>query len=259
MESHKSVLFLGSSNTFGVGLHTFKTEYLTESGAKSLKWPYNQTGEDNEFIKSVRWTKYVSEYIQRKEINVAEAGGSPAESLYRLENMNLENIDYIFFEFSGIYNFFDRYFHNTEYPKTPHEIEAFLTNGKNDRPELKSKILEWLANYNPEEFINEVMNLLKKKIDELVSKKIIVLVWHGEIDFEKYDWIKRYIVKFPTKKNSNNYVVHDWVVENELRVCDEHPMKDFMYSDIHTGLKGNKLVAEIVINHINEKENTNSW
>lgn len=259
MELHKSVLFLGSSNTFGVGLHTFKEEYLTENGAKTLKWPYNQTGEDNEFIKSVRWTKYVSEYIQRNEINVAEAGGSPAESLYRLENMNLENIDYIFFEFSGIYNFFDRYFHNTEYPKTPHEIEAFLTNGKNDRPELRNRILEWLVNYDADEFIGEVLHLLKKKIDVLNDKKIVVLFWHGEIDFEKYDWIQKYIVKFPTKENPDNYIVHNWLVENELRICDEHPMKEFMYSDIHAGLKGNKLISEIVINHVNEKENTNSW
>jgi hypothetical protein len=101
--------------------------------------------------------------------------------------------------------------------------------------------------------------LLKKKIDVLNDKKIVVLFWHGEIDFEKYDWIQKYIVKFPTKENPNNYIVHNWVVENELRICDEHPMKEFMYSDIHAGLKGNKLISEIVINHVNEKENTNSW
>ncbi len=259
MVSYKSALYLGSSNTFGVGLHTFKKDYLTEEGAKFLKWPYNQTGEDNQFIKSVRWSKLVSDYLNREEINVAEAGGSPAESLYRLENTDLTNIDYIFFEFSGIYNFFDRYFHNTEYPKTPHEIESFLTNGKNDRPQLRNKILEWLANYNPEEFIDEVMGLLKKKIYELDSKKIIVLVWHGEIDFKKYDWIEKYIVKFPTKENLDNYIVHNWVCENELRICDEHPMTKFMHPDIHAGVEGNKLVAEIVINHINEKEITNSW
>jgi hypothetical protein len=256
----KSVLFLGSSNTFGVGLHTFKDEYLTEDGAKTLKWPYNQTGEDDNFIESVRWTKLISDYLNRKEINVAEAGGSPAESLYRLENTDLSDIDYIFFEFSAIYNYFDRYFHNDEYPKTPHEIEAFLTNDKNDRPELRKRILDWLENYNPEEFINEVLALLKKKINTLTDKKICILFWHGEYDFDKkYEWIKKYIVKFPTKENENNYIVHNWVVENKLRVCDEHPMKKIIYQDIHAGLKGNKLIAEMVINHINEKETTNSW
>lgn len=257
----KSALFLGSSNTFGVGLHTFKEEYLTEWGAKNLNWPYNQTGEDNEFIKSVRWTKYVSHYINRKEINVAEAGGSPAESLYRLQNTDLTDTDYIFFEFSGIYNYFDRYFHNTEYPKTPHEIEAFLTNGKNDRPDLRKRIIEWLDKYEPEEFMFEVMELLKEKLKELSDKKIVVLIWHGEIplDLERFSWLKKLCVKFPTKQNKDNYIVHNWVLENKFRVCDEHPMKDFIYPDIHAGLKGNKFVAEIVINHINEKENTNSW
>jgi hypothetical protein len=67
------------------------------------------------------------------------------------------------------------------------------------------------------------------------------------------------MVKFPTNQNPNNYIVHNWVLENNYRVCDEHPMKQFMYSDIHAGLKGNKFVSEIVINYINEKETTNSW
>lgn len=257
----ESVLYLGSSNTFGVGLHTFKSEYLTESGAKSLTWPYRQTSEDDKFIKSVRWTARVSDFLKRKEINVAEAGGSPAESLYRLQNMDLTNIDYIFFEFSGIYNYFDRYFHNDEYPKTPHEIEAFLTNGKNDNPQLRQRILDWLDAYNPNEFIDEVLVLLKQKIEEITDKKIVILFWHGDLDFnnEKYSWLKKYMIKFPTKNNENNFIVHNWVVENSLRICDEHPMKQFIYEDIHAGIKGNELIAEIVINYINEKEVTNSW
>ena len=257
----KSILFLGSSNTFGVGLHTFKNEYLSESGAKLLQWPYNQTNEDNTFIKSVRWTGLVSKYLNKKEINVAEAGGSPAESLHRLQNTNLTDIDYIFFEFSGIYNYFDRYFHNDEYPKTPHEIEGFLTNGKNDRPELRERILNWLDKYNPDEFINEVLLLLKEKIEQLNDKKIIVLFWHGDFDFnnEKYNWLKKYMVKFPTKQNQNNYIVHNWILENNYRICDEHPMKHLIYQDIHAGIKGNEEIYKIIINHLNEKETTNSW
>jgi hypothetical protein len=257
----KKVLFLGSSNTFGVGLHTFKEKYLTEEGIKEINWPYNQSGEDNEFIYSVRWTGLVADHLHRNEINVAEAGGSPAESLHRLQNTDLSDTDYIFFEFSGIYNYFDRYFHNDEYPKTPHEIEAFLTNGKNDRPELRQRILDWLDKYNPNEFIDEVLILLKEKIEQLNNKKIIVLFWHGDLDFnnEKYSWLKKYMVKFPTNQNQNNYIVHNWVLENNYRVCDEHPMKEFMYPDIHAGVKGNKHISKIVINHINEKETTNSW
>jgi len=67
------------------------------------------------------------------------------------------------------------------------------------------------------------------------------------------------MVKFPTKENQNNYIVHNWVLENNYRVCDEHPMKEFMHPDIHAGVKGNKEVSKIVIKYINEKETTNSW
>jgi hypothetical protein len=257
----KSVIFLGSSNTFGVGLHTFRDCYLSNDGIKNCPWPYRQIGEDNEFIKSVRWTNNVAKHINRNEINVAEAGGSPAESLYRLQNTDLTDIDYIFFEFSGIYNYFDRYFHNDEYPKTPHEIEAFLTNGKKDRPELRERIINWLDKYDPNEFIDEVLILLKNKIEELHDKKIVVLFWHGDLNFdnEKHSWLKPYMVKFPIKNNSNNYIVHRWVEENNYRVCDEHPFKEFMHPDIHAGVEGNKQITKIVINYLDEKENSNSW
>ena len=257
----KSVIFFGSSNTFGVGLHTFRDCYLSEDGIKQITWPYYELGEDKFFILENRWTNNVAQFLNREEINISEVGGSPAAALYKLQITDLENIDYIFFEFSGIYNYFDRYFHNDEYPKTPHEIEAFLTNGKNDRPELRHRILNWLDKYNPNEFIDEVLILLKEKIEQLNDKNITILFWHGDLNFnsEKYSWLKKYMVKFPTNQNPNNYIVHNWVLENNYRVCDEHPMKNFMYSDIHTGPKGNKHISEIVINYINEKETTNSW
>jgi hypothetical protein len=48
-------------------------------------------------------------------------------------------------------------------------------------------------------------------------------------------------------------------LEKKLRVVDEHPLSHLMHEDIHAGIKGNKIVSEIIINCINEKETTNSW
>jgi hypothetical protein len=265
----KSVIFFGSSNTFGVGLHTFRDVYLTESGIKTITFPYLENGDDKKFIKQKRWTNLVAKFLKQNEINISEVGGSPAATLYNLNNTDLSEIDYIFFEFSGIYNYFDRYFHsNHEYPKTPHEIELFLTSGKNDRPELKQRILKWLDEYNPNEFIDEVLILLKEKIEQLNDKKFIILFWHDAVhlsnrkinfDLEKYSWLKKYMIKFPTKEDKDNYIVHNFILENNLRICDEHPLSYLMKEDIHAGIKGNEMVAEIVINYINEKETTNSW
>jgi len=258
----KKVLFLGSSNTFGVGLHTFRDYYMFEENAKTLVWPYVQTEEDNKFIDSVRWTHIVSNYLNKEELNISAAGGSPAESLHRLQNMDVTNVDYIFFEFSGIYNYFDRYFHNDEYPKTPHEIESFLTNGKNDNPELRDRILKWLIDYDANEFIDEVLKVLKEKLLELSDKKIIILFWHdNNINFAhpKYNWMTKYMVKFPTNEDKFNYIVHKWISENKWTVSDEHPYSDFFTNDIHAGLIGNKMVADKIISYINEKETTNSW
>lgn len=265
----KSVIFFGSSNTFGVGLHTFRDCYLSEDGIKQIQWPYNQIGEDNEFIHSVRWPRFVAEYIDREEINVSAAGGSPAATLYTLNNTDLNNVDYIFFEFSGIYNYCDTFMHGMDYPKTPHEIEQFLTNGKNDKPELRERILKWLEEYNPHEFIDTSLNLLKEKIENLNDKKFIILFWHGprhdggksimNFNSQKYEWLKKYMIKFPTNSDPDNYIVHNLIKEKKLTVSDEHPLSHLMYKDIHAGIKGNELVASIVINYINEKETTNSW
>lgn len=265
----KKVLFFGSSNTFGVGLHTFREKYLNEDGIKEIKWPYNQIGEDNEFIHSVRWTRFVAEHIDREEINVSAVAGSPAATLYTLNNTDLSEVDYIFFEFSGIYHYFDRYFHNEEYPKTPHEIEAFLTNGKNDKPELRERILKWLDEYNATEFIDTVLESLKQTVEQLYNKKFIILFWHGpyhdgertkmDFDSEKFSWLKKYMVKFPTESDPDNYIVHNLIKEKKLTVSDEHPLSHLIHEDIHAGIKGNELVASIVINYINEKETTNSW
>ena len=100
----KKVLFLGSSHTFNVGLHTFR--YMDyDLLRKQCQRPYepNMNLADYKFIYNNRWTKIVSDYLNCVEINVAEAGGSPAYSLEKLlkleESGELENIEYIFFEF----------------------------------------------------------------------------------------------------------------------------------------------------------------
>jgi hypothetical protein len=266
----KYALFLGASNTFGVGLHTFREVYMSEEGANKLRWPYNQSPQhDNPFIYENRWTNIVSNYINRKEINIAEAGGSPAESLHRLEVYEpLTNIDYIFFEFSAIYHYFDKYLHNSQYPKTPREIERFLTNGKNDRPELRERIINWLINYNAEEFTNEVLTTLKNKLETLTDKKVIILLWRDcriDVESAEHSWLKKYLVKFPTQQDENNYVVHNLIEERKLRVMDEYPFFHILQrnypetEDIHAGLEGNKLVANIIINHLNEKKLIDSW
>jgi hypothetical protein len=265
----KSVIFFGSSNTFGVGLHTFREYYLNEDSIRKLEWPYIQNDEDNLFIKENRWTNKVSKFLNREEINISEVGGSPAAALYKLQITDLDEIDYIFFEFSGIYNYYDRFMHGVEYPKTPHEIEAFLTNGKNDNTGLRKRILEWIDSYNPHEFIDIVLESLKEKIEELKDKKFIILFWHGpkhdngrsimNFNSQKYEWLKKYMIKFPTESDPDNYIVHNLIKEKKLTVSDEHPLSHLMHEDIHAGIKGNQIVSEIIINYINEKENTNSW
>ena len=158
-------LFLGASNTFGSGLHALNGEYNTVEKAKTLDQeilasPRSQSGYD--FVMNHRWSTKVAKYLQREELNHSEAGGSPAESLYIMRHVvDLTHVDYIFFEFSNIYSYYERYWFHSNHcgkkPRTPGEIEKFLTDGKNDQPDLRERIKDWIINFDPVAFVDQTL------------------------------------------------------------------------------------------------------
>lgn len=276
----KKAVFLGASNTYGVGLWFFRDCYKDLNNVITT-WPYPaQSLDDSKFVKNNRYSSLVSTHLNLTEINVGEAGGSPAQSLHLLNKMNLDEIEYVVFEFSCLTSFFDRYFYesvdtsnpnNTVHiPKTPGEIESFLTNGKNDRPELRERIYDWLDTFNPDEFTDEVLDTIKEFIDTNKKIKFIILIWrnhnptHFKFDSDKFKWILNHSPKFPIKSNENNILVEDYLTENKIRVCDEFVHINEMkfpagHTDLHPSLNGHKHIFEILKNYIDEKNTTNSW
>lgn len=274
----KKILFLGASNTYGSGLHLFNGKYNTIESVQNLT--QQRIGcpigdEEDGFVKANRWSTKIAQYLDREEINESRAGGSPAEALFILQNTDITDVDYIVFEFSAIYSFFDRYFFGStsdseHIPRTPGEIEAFLTNGKKDRPELRERIKQWLIDFDPKAFLDEVMVQFEEELQKprMQGKKIIVIWWrpHGfynggiVYDPEHYTFLKKYAVKFPIPESENNYSAHNMIVRYDYIVCKEHPLGQYLgFQDDHAGPKGNDLVAECIIKHIDEKESTNSW
>jgi len=268
----KKAVFLGASNTYGVGLSLFRDYYLDSKNVDSTH-PYpNPTHEDYQFICQNRFSHLLSEYLGTSEVNVSEAGGSPAESLYLLNKMNLDEIEYVIFEFSSPYSFFDRYFYqgsdpSDPIPRTPKEIESFLTNGKNDRPELREKIYKWLDTFNPEEFTNEVFSSIKKFISKNKHIKFVILFWRNyniNLSSDDFKWMLNYVPKFPLDRNKENIFVETLLEENKMRVCDEFIHIDkIKYTngirDRHPSLNGHRKIFEILQNYIDEKNSTDSW
>lgn len=273
----KKAVFLGASNTYGVGLWFFREHYLDLNNLDT-RYPYPiESREDIEFTHKNRFSFLLSNYLNLKEVNVGEAGGSPAESLYLLNKMDLNEIEYVIFEFSALTSFFDKYFYdspngdiNKLNPRTPSEIESFLTNGKNDRQELREKIYKWLDNFDPIEYTVEVFNTIQKFINDNKHIKFIILVWRNsdvknvKLDSEDYLWLSKYSPKFPIEKNSNNILVESYLKENKHRVCDEfihHDLMDFPigHKDLHPSVNGHKKIFEILKSYIDEKNSTNSW
>jgi hypothetical protein len=225
------------------------------------------------FIKENRFSKLLSTHLNLIEVNESSAGGSPAQSLYLLSKMNLDEIEYVVFEFSAITSFFDRYiFEHTvdknKLPKTPGEIENFLTNGKNDRPELRKSIYNWLEKYDANEFTKEIFYTIKEFIETNKRIKFVLLLWRNvdvNIELLKYHkWILNYTPIFPIISNNKNILVEDYLVENKLRVCDEFIHIDKMnfpinHTDNHPSLNGHKKIFEVLKSYIDEKNSTNSW
>lgn len=262
------ILFLGASNTYGSGVHVLNGEYDTIEKVKSidqklLATPITNNGRD--FTINNRWSTKVAKYLNRIEINESRAGGSPAETLHILQNTDLTDIDYICIEFSNIYSYFDRYFFSSDFnnliPRTPGEIEEFLTNGKKDRPELRKKIKEWVINFDPKAFIDEVMTQFELELSKprMKDKKIIVVWWRPHIidnqvfDPDHYTFLKKYAVKFPYPGGENNYSADTMIKKFNYTVHQEHPLGKYMgYPDDHAGVKGNQLVADCIIKHLNK-------
>jgi len=228
--------------------------------------------EDQPFVFNLRWSKRIADYLNRTELNLSQAGGSPAESLHLLQLTDLSDVDYIFIELSGIFSFYDRYMfplgmHNLV-PRTPREIEKFLTDGKKDRPELRKKIKEWLVTFDPVSFTDEVMAALEKELQtpEMQDKKIAFIWWRysritdDAVDRNRYPFFDKYAVKFPYPGNENNYEAEAMLLDLKLTVYQEHPLGEHMaFPDPHAGIKGNDLIYECIRRHIDEKESTNSW
>ena len=266
----QKIVFLGASNIFGVGIHAFRDYYLNSDNVNS-NLLYSFDSHDNlKFIKENRFSGLISSYLNLKEENRSEAGGSPAQSLYLLSKMNLDEIDYVVFEISALNSFFDRFLYDkglNNPPKTPSEIEAFLTNGKNDNPELREKIYKWLDGFNYSAFVHELFDKLRDLVENTKRIKFIFLIWRKfNIKFpcEKTDWILDYTPTFPIDENVSNIYVEKYLTKNKLRVCDEFVHYELLglnpkHPDVHPSLNGHIKIFEIIKSYIDEKNSTNSW
>jgi hypothetical protein len=266
----KKAIFLGASNTHGVGLHWFRDVYEFEENI-DFRFPFDPSIEDTIFIEENRFSKQLSKYLNVEEINLSRAGGSPAEALYLLSQEDLSDVEYIVFELSGIYNYFDRFFHanstaSEKIPRTPSEIESFLTNNKNDNTEIKNKIIEWIINYNPREFMNAVFIKLNDFINANSHIKFSILIWRDVLDFTNINlqFLEKHIVKFPLLNDETNILVEKYLIENkniihdEFKWIDKFPLPPTM-KELHPSLNGHNKIFEILKSYIDERNTLNNW
>jgi hypothetical protein len=267
----KKSVFVGASNTFGIGLW-FEREIYKNFENVDTRWPYQQSLADDKFSEENRFSKKISNYLNTEEINYAHAGGSPAESLNILQNTDLTDVEYVFFEFSCLFSFYDRYFHQSHLntPRTPTEIYNFLNNHKktNENKILVEKIEKWIENYNPQEFTTEALNCIKEFIENNKQIKFIIFIWRDYPDalrlHDEHKWLLDFTPNFPIENDVKNIFPQKFLDYKKLRVCDKFKFIDKMqfpkgHTDLHPNSEGHQQIFEILKDYINEKNSTNSW
>jgi hypothetical protein len=287
-----TIIFVGSSNTFGLGLEIeFRPKYNDDNWLKEngINLPLPIEKEDRYYWKKYRWSKLVCDELGMVEHNAHDEihnltneepkgllGGNAIETIWIMtrdkENVELKNLlnetKYIVLEI-GYVRWWDENLHGSndgkEYPNTIREMIALINNPKSDAS-VVAKSLEWLKNLDEDVYWNESFKKyieLKKDYPEI---KFILFPWGGPnvpglsknllnplVKDDYIDIDDHYSSKFPYGS------IQHYMFVNKLTVGDVAKAFNGNYKynrkDDHAGSEGQKRIAKMVINHIKKLEN----
>lgn len=292
MERNK-IIFVGSSNTFGLGLEIeFRPKYNDDNWLKEngINLPLPREKEDLFYWKKYRWSKLVCDELGYVEHNAHDKidnlndefenvlGGNAIETIWIMtrdkEDLKLKKLlseaKYIILEI-GYVRWWDNDLHGSndgkEYPNTIREIIALINNPKSDAS-VVAKSLEWLKNLDEEIYWNETFKKYFELKNDYPEIKFILFPWVGPnvpglsknlLDpLVKNDYIdidEHYTSNFPYGS------VQHYMHVNKLTIGDVAKAFNgdykFNFKDDHAGSEGQRRISKMVINHIKKLENEN--
>lgn len=190
-----TIVFSGSSNTFGLGVEwevdpvLLSEEYLS----KGVNLPIPRLEKYWEYFRTYRWSNILCKKLNYKEFNAVDVlnqhiiGHESCQTIWHITDRQdqiksiLEKTKYIILEL-GYWRWFDEKLHgnvlniNRNLPSTPTEIENYL-NSANPDPEVVNKAYKWIMNYDEHYFWEKTMSKLLSFNKTHPDIRIIILPW----------------------------------------------------------------------------------
>jgi hypothetical protein len=266
-------MFVGGSVTMGLGLELELRpkyndhEWLSKNG---LILPLPREKEDEEYWKTYRYSKLVSDSLNLIEYNIhdhynTQIGGDAISTIWLLSKFNnefselLNNVKYIFFDI-GFIRWWDENLHGYDnkkkLPNTVNEVIEFIKNPNNDRIDTE-KALNWLINLDINRYWEETI----KKYNDLKNKNpeihFIVTPWvfddQDVLMTKRFDCeLKDDLIFFGEEKSMYNFLVKNKLMVGDVAMGFNGKYK-YTHKDMHPSSVGHKKISEIIVEKINQK------
>lgn len=270
------ILFSGTSNTFGLGLEIElrpkynDDEYLTKFG---ITLPLPREKEDEYYWKTYRWSTLVcneTNYIQYNIHDIKydyQIGGNAVETLWVLNKNKkdfsdlMSKIKYVILEM-GYIRWWDENLHGKgidEYPSTIREILDLIDNPKSDHNKVINAMM-WLQKVDSDIYFAEATKRLIELKKEYSDVTFLILPWQGTND-NILSKTADNLLKNDFIDIGNYHSISHILHSQKLRVGDVAKAYNgnFKYNekDEHASSQGHRIIADLVINHINKLDNEN--
>lgn len=279
MEIKDTIIFCGSSNTFGLGMEweldaeLNSEEYLS----KGVKLPIlrNDYYYDT-YWRPNRWSSILCNLTGYNQYNIHDRenqlriGGNSFETVWNffvkdtISKFLFPKVKYVILEIPYI-RWYDEALHGGpegyKYPNTVLEMIELLNNPKSDS-HIVSKTLNWLHDVD---YITHNIEFYKK-LNGLISKHsdihFLILPWHTNAENIETDGKIAKTNIIPIIETGINYhCVNTFLIQNKLHVWNKakawNGTYTFNYKDDHASVEGHRRIANIVYNYISKIENKN--
>jgi len=239
------------------------------------------TEEDLNNQKKYRWSKVLCNKLNLEEVNINTLHGNPAgiqlpnrsaifcvlDLVNRKKEKSIVKLisqtKYIILEL-GYIRWFEPELHGSKdgnkWPSTPAEVQNFIE--RTDIPvQDKQRAIEWVSKVDPESIYRYTLENIKELQTTFPEVQVIILAWGAystAIDVAREMEMEHLFVKRTDvyRNIKEAYRIEDFLRDNNLFICDNvlaytPKYKDkWLYLDKHATSEGHKLVAEMVIKHL---------
>jgi hypothetical protein len=271
-----TIIFSGASHTFGLGLEWELDEELNSEKylQKGIHIPIPRLPHYQNYWREYRWPTLVCNELGCTQYNVHDMendikiGGNSVETIWLLIKKEkqikklLSKTKYVILETPYI-RWFDEKLHGGKdghkYPNTIMEMIDLINNPNSDN-EIVSKTLSWINDLNPEAYMFELYEKIKYLKTNYSEIKFLILPWHSNIDgINHSSALKENIIEI--KENEKIYPnVNTFLEKNKIQVWNKAKAFNGNYKfnkiEDHASIEGHKRVANIVVNHIKNLENS---